>query len=70
MSKRVSYEKDLLETAKKHNKFLVTMAVYGGHLKDDSICVQVAVPLKTARRMCGQAWKLFRENRAGDRGKP
>ena len=56
----VSYRKELLDHAKKHKKFLVTIDVYGKHFGDQSCCVQTSVSLPVAKRLAKQVFSILK----------
>ena len=51
MSHQVRYDKTLRERAKTERKFLVTVAVDGRQIGDDSCTVQMLADLKLAQRI-------------------
>ncbi len=59
MIKNARYEKKMIDRAIAEKKWLVTVAVYGKHLKDDSVCVQAGVDLKEAKKLARLAVRLL-----------
>jgi hypothetical protein len=55
----VRYEKKMRDRAKREKKFLVTVAVDGREVRDDSCTVQVLADLKLAKRMANLAVELL-----------
>ena len=49
--KQVRYQQNMRDRAKTERRWLVTIAVDGKHLGDDSCCVQALVDLETAKRI-------------------
>ncbi|HEX5315338.1 MAG TPA: hypothetical protein VFX22_01710, partial [Candidatus Kapabacteria bacterium] len=56
----VRYEKKMRERAILDKKWLVTVSVYGKHLRDDSCTVQASVDLATAKRLTKIALGLLK----------
>ena len=59
MSKNVHYDPVMRQRAIAQKRFLVTIEVYGGHLKDDSVCVQAGVELAEAKKLAKLAVRLL-----------
>jgi hypothetical protein len=59
----VRYEKDQRERAIREKKFLVTIAVNGKHIGDDSMCIQGLADLEFAKRLSNIGLEFLRKPR-------
>lgn len=66
MSIRLTYNQDLCDRAKREKLFLVTLAIDGRLIGDDSMTVQTAVDLKLAKRLLKIGLWLLNRRKSAD----